>query len=301
MEHHMNLKALSDFNLIAHHGGIGRAASATRRSKATLSRHLRDLESELGVRLLERGGRDLRLTEEGRALHERTGHLLAEIEEATEQVTAGTDQPRGRLRISAPVLFAHTIMGRIAAEFAAHYPQVRVDVTAEDRNVNIVEEGYDLVIRVNPERDSNLIGRCFLRDRPMIVAAPSVTMPDDDQPTPAVLLGHMTTPETWRLRTPNGPVTLRPDPILRLSSLFMMRDAVRTGIGAAVLPLSLVSRDLAHGRLVAWGDFDTPETEIWALYPSRRLLSRRVSAFLEYLRSVFPNATSQDLAAFIDD
>lgn len=297
----MDLKALSEFNLVARHGGFSQAAEAAGRPKATLSRHVRDLELGLGVRLFERGGRQLLLTEEGRALHERTGPLLTELEERAQEVAAQTDQPRGRLRISAPLLFSQAVLGRLAAEFAVHHPEVTVEITAEDRSVDMIEEGYDLAIRVDPDRDETLVGRCFLRDRRVAVAAPSVTRPHEDQAVAAVLLGTADPSRSWRLRGNEGFVTLRPDPVLRLSSLFMVRDAVRTGIGAALLPLSMVSRDLARGRLTVWGDYDAPDVELWALYPSRRLLSRRVSAFLEHLRRTFPSATTEDLARFIDD
>lgn len=301
MEHNLNLKALSDFNLVVQHGSFSQAAVAAHRPKATLSRHVRDLESALGVRLLERGGRRPQLTEEGRALHERTGHLLTEIEETAHEIAAYTDRPRGRLRISAPFLFAQAVLGRLTAEFAVQYPEVTVDVTAEDRNVDMIKDGYDLAIRVDPESDSSLIGRCFLRDRRVIVAAPAVAPPEDNQAVPAVLLGATDGAQTWWLRSGNGTTTLRPEPVLRLSSLYMMRDAVRVGAGAAVLPLSMVASDLTTGQLVAWGDLDAPEVELWALYPSRRLLSRRVSAFLDHLRRAFPNATADDLARYMGD
>jgi DNA-binding transcriptional LysR family regulator len=89
------------------------------------------------------------------------------------------------------------------------------------------------------------------------------------------------------------------DPILRLSSLIMVRDAVRAGVGAGRLPVSLVSHDLAAGTLVHWGDVDGPEINLWTLYPSRRLLSARVSAFLDFLKEVFPNGTPDELASYI--
>jgi DNA-binding transcriptional LysR family regulator len=90
------------------------------------------------------------------------------------------------------------------------------------------------------------------------------------------------------------------DPVLRLTSIVMVRDAVRAGVGAARLPVSLVSRDLTAGKLVRWGDVDGPEIAIWTLYPSRRLLSARVSAFLDFLKHAFPSGTPEELAAFID-
>ncbi len=99
---------------------------------------------------------------------------------------------------------------------------------------------------------------------------------------------------------PRGTSRITIDPVLRLSSLIMVRDAVRAGVGAARLPVSLVSHDLAAGRLVRWGDVDGPEIALWTLYPSRRLLSARVSAFLDFLKEAFPSGTPEELAAFID-
>src|SRR5690606_7925056 len=113
----MDLSSLADFNLVALHGGFGKASRVTGRPKATLSRRVMDLEQSLGVRLIERGGRALRLTEEGRALYERTHGLLGEIIEAGTDVAAGIAEPRGELRVSAPVLFSHTMLGPIAAGF----------------------------------------------------------------------------------------------------------------------------------------------------------------------------------------
>ena len=114
----MDLLALADFNLVARHGGFGRAARATGRPKATLSRRVAELESSLDLRLFERGARALKLTQEGRALYERTGALLTELDETAAAIASGGDRPRGRLRISAPLLFSQTAMGKLAAEFA---------------------------------------------------------------------------------------------------------------------------------------------------------------------------------------
>jgi DNA-binding transcriptional LysR family regulator len=146
----MDLLALADFNLVARHGGFGRAARAAGRPKATLSRRVSELEKSLDLRLFERGPRALKLTQEGRALYERTGALLAELDETAAAIASGGEKPRGRLRISAPLLFSQTAMGKLAAAFALKYPEVRLEVTAEDRKVDMIEEGYDLVIRVNP-------------------------------------------------------------------------------------------------------------------------------------------------------
>src|SRR5690349_6853314 len=146
----MDLLALADFNLVARHGGFGKAARATGRPKATLSRRVAELEANLDLRLFERGARNLKLSEEGRALFQRTMALLGELDETVSAIASGGQTPKGRLRISAPVHFSQIAMGKIAAGFTRKYPQVRLEVTTEDRPVDMIEEGYDLVIRVNP-------------------------------------------------------------------------------------------------------------------------------------------------------
>ena len=251
--------------------------------------------------MFERGARALKLTQEGRALYERTGALLTELDETAAAIASGGDKPRGRLRISAPLLFSQTAMGKLAAGFALKYPEVRLEVTTEDRAVDMIEEGYDLVIRVNPDPDENLVGRIFLRDRLVVVASPDLAKRPTDRSRCSgrrarrgragySLGGDDANSDRSRIAV---------DPVLRLSSLVMVRDAVRAGVGAARLPVSLVSHDLAAGTLVHWGDVDGPEIALWTLYPSRRLLSARVSAFLDYLKEAFPKGTPDELAAYI--
>ena len=293
----MDLLALADFNLVARHGGFGRAARATGHPKATLSRRVAELESILGLRLFERGGRELKLTQEGRSLYERTGTLLTELDETVAAIASGGDKPRGKLRISAPLLFSQIAMGRLAAGFALKYPEVRLEITTEDRPVDMVEEGYDLVIRINPDPDERLVGRAFLRDRLVVVASSSLARPADSL-VPAVVRGAGGE-TSWDVTTPTGKSRIAVDPVLSLSSIVMVRDAVRAGVGAARLPISLVSHDLAAGTLVQWGDVGGPDIALWALYPSRRLLSARVSAFLDYLKEAFPMGTPDELAAFM--
>jgi DNA-binding transcriptional LysR family regulator len=290
----MDLQALSDFNLVAAHGGFGRAGRISGRSKATLSRRVAELEQSLGVRLIERGSHSLRLTEEGRALHERTHGLLAEIAEAGEAVVLGASTPRGRLRISAPVVFAHVALPRIGARFALAYPAVELEIIAEDREVDLVEDGYDLVIRIDPSPDERLVGRRFLSDERLIVAPPGMQrpapMPDSEAcAVKAVLLSTNPPGVVWRMGSPVGrELLLRPEAVLRLSSLLMVRDAVLAGAGAALLPKLLVADDIEAGRLACWGTHTGPSVEIWALQSSRRLVGAKVRAFLDVVEKAFP-------------
>jgi DNA-binding transcriptional LysR family regulator len=291
----MDLQALTDFALVATHGGFGRASRVSGRSKATLSRRVADLEQSLGVRLIERGTQSLRLTDEGRALHERTHGPLSEIAEAEEAVTLGASTPRGRLRVSAPLVLAHVALGRVSARFALAYPDVQLEIVAEDRVVDPVEDGFDLVIRVDPPNDERLVGRRILDDQRLIVAHPDMAMPSsttDDEETPAVnaVLMPRTPPDiVWQFRTGTGAEQrIRAVPALRLSSLLMVRDAVAAGAGAALLPKLLVEGDIKNGRLALWGIDTRPPVEIWALRNSRRLVGAKVRAFLDVLEQAFP-------------
>ncbi|HEX7339247.1 MAG TPA: LysR substrate-binding domain-containing protein [Rhodanobacteraceae bacterium] len=289
----MDLSALSDFHRVAAAGSLGKASRETERPKATLSRHIRQLEESLDVRLVERGRRALRLTAEGQALYERTHDLLREIEDVGQSLSSGRDQPRGLLRVSVPVLFAHMRGGRLAAEFVAHYPDVRVQMEAGDRHVDLVEESFDAVVRVNPSPDSELVGHCFARDEQWVVAPPGLIPPAATNAAapasvPAVAMTRPINATTWQLQTGEQVCHLRPDYRLVLSSLTAMRDAVVAGAGAAMLPRSLVRNDIAEGKLKLWGALPERRVEVWVLHSSRRLVSPKVAAFVAFLVDSFP-------------
>ena len=288
----MDLPALVDFNLVATHGGFGRASRASGRPKATLSRKVSELEASLGVRLIDRGSRTLRLTGEGRALHERTLGPLAEIIEAEQAVASGSSIPAGKLRVSAPIVLAHVLLPKLATNFVAAYPHVDLEIIAEDRKVDPVDENYDLVIRIDPSPDERLVGRRILEDERLLVAPPGIAaalhseQAAADHALPAV--GRVGTPDDllWRIKTDSGTLFVQPHFRLRFSSFLMVRDAVLAGAGAALVPKMMVTEDIDAGRLVSWGVHDGPKVEIWALQNSRRLSSSKVRAFLVTLTSL---------------
>ncbi|WP_043691559.1 LysR family transcriptional regulator [Luteibacter sp. 9133] len=287
----MDLQALSDFNAVALHGGFGAASRATGRPKATLSRRVRELEDVLGARLIDRGARPFRLTDEGATLHAETRAMLDRIDDVAADLASASGAPRGKLRVSAPVLFAHRGLGRLAARFAQRYPGVQLDVVIDDRFVDPLKDGFDLVIRANPEPSTDLAGRCFLRDRPTVAAVPSLRRPADGGEFPAIILRAAQGAEPWRVRMTDGVSTLTPREVLRLSSMAMIYDAALEGIGAAILPASLIRKDLEEGRLVEWGRIDGRGLEVWALYPPQRHVSLKVSAFIGMLVEQFRDAS----------
>lgn len=289
----MNLSALADFHRVAAAGSLGKASRESGRPKATLSRRIRMLEESLGTRLVERGQRALHLTAEGQALYARTHTLLRDIEDVGRDLAAGNDQPRGRLRVSAPVLFSDTFGGSLAAGFVARHPAVQIEWVASDHNVDLVDDAFDVVVRVNPRPDSELVGRCFARDAMAVVAPPALPMPEStarDAPAsvPAVAMVAFANAAVWHFKANGQSVYLAPVHRLRLSTLAMVRAAVRAGTGAALLPHSLVRADIAEGALALWGNQAGRATELWVLHNSRRLVSPKVSAFVAFLAQSFP-------------
>lgn len=282
----MNLDDLSDFVLVASSGGFAQASRKSGRPKASLSRKVMGLEASLGVRLFERGSRSVHLTQEGEMLLKSTTGPLNEIAEAVDKLRDGGANPQGRLRINVPSLFGLMLMGRLAAQFKLACPKVALEVTMEDREVDLVNEGYDLVIRANPKPDSELVGYCFLREPLLVVAAPSLT---DQQPVAVVVRNAARNTAIWQIGgSPGREIVTKP--VLELPAFTMIRDAVLTGIGAARLPGMLVAEDLAEGRLVSWGPVSGEPAEIWVLHTSRRFASAKVKAFLQFLKRTFPDA-----------
>ncbi|MBF59683.1 LysR family transcriptional regulator [Halomonas sp. FeN2] len=288
----MDLNALNDFQLVAVHGGFGRASRASGRSKATLSRRVAELEESLGVRLFERSDRSLELTEAGQLLLARIEGPMREVAEAVAAARDGLDTPRGRLRVAAPLLFSQVALGRLAAAFQAIHPDVQIEAVAEDRLADLVEEHFDVAIRINPHKDSMLVGRCFARDRLVLVAAPSVQLPKQsgDEPLriPAIVMPTYREGEVWAVQ--DGQLTVEPQPVLRLSSLLTVRDAAVAGAGAAMLPQSIIGGLLERGELVSWGAAGN-EVELWVLHTSRRLQSPKVRAFVEFICHYYPNGS----------
>ncbi len=286
----MDLNALSDFALIATNGGLGKASRASGRSKATLSRRVADLEEQLGVRLIERSARGLKLTEAGQMLMDRTEGPMHEVADAMTSAREGLSVPRGRLRVASPVLFSQLAMGRISAEFCTAYPEVSCEVVADDRLVDLVEEQFDAAIRINPAPDSSLVGRCFAKDRLVVVAAPSVPMPKPGKVSPVPgIVSTSFQDGNWTLD--DGRLVLEPIPRLRLSSFLMIRDAAVAGAGAALIPQSIAWNQLTRGELVQWGIVSGVEVALWVLHTSRRLPAPKVRAFVDFMCAQYPQGS----------
>ena len=279
----MDMEAMSDFVLAARHGGYGAASRASARSKASIARRVADLERRLGVRLFERGHAGLKLTDAGGELFGRIAGPLREIEEASEAVGSENTGLKGRLRISAAVVFAHANLVRIAAGFARLHPGVEIEIVADDGMIDLVEDRFDIAIRANPSTSDQLVGKCIARTDRVAVAAPGLPIPGNGERAPLVYRSAEHPGASRHLMTEAGPRELLLRPGMKLSTLLMVHQAAIHGAGVALLPRTLVADDLAMGRLAYWGIEVGAVTELWALHASSRLASAKVVSFLHYL------------------
>jgi DNA-binding transcriptional LysR family regulator len=290
----MDLNALRDFLAVTEHGGYAEAGRVLGLPKSTLSRRVAALERSLGVRLLDRNSRRLRLTAEGGALRDRATGLVASLMELEEQLRPEGAPLSGRVRISVPVLFGHVFLGQIAARFAALHPGLVLEAAVEDRRVDLLRDGFDAALRINPIPDGTLSGRLLGRNRLLLVVAPPLAehlgykgRSPQNLVWPAVVRQGWGSDGGWSITGPNGPARVLADLRLSLSSPLAIRDAVVAGAGAALLPASLVRQDLADGRLISLGERNGGPEEVWIVHASGRLPSRRLRALIDTMVSYF--------------
>jgi DNA-binding transcriptional LysR family regulator len=291
----MDLNALHDFVAVALHGGFAPAGRARNLPKSSLSRRVRELEEELGVRLLDRASRTFRLTTEGVELYERAAQLLEELDETEASLRSQSTMPSGQLRIAVPTLFGNLFVGRIAARYYAAFPNVALEIVASDRTVDIVAEGFDAAVRVNAQDADGLVKRRFSICNMLLVASPHL----EQAPPKLGAHGHVELPTViceavpvkppWQFIRGKRRFEVRPRPIMRLSALAMVRDAVLDGAGYALLPDQLVNDDIASGALTLCGSLYGHTVDLSIVHPSARLVSRRLRAFIDLLVASFPN------------
>jgi DNA-binding transcriptional LysR family regulator len=275
-------------------GGFSAAARVLKLTPSAVSKQVGRLEDRLGTRLLNRTTRRLSLTEEGRAFHARCVQILAEIEEAETAVTELHAAPRGTLRVAAAVAFFNHQVMPLLPEFLARYPEVHFDLVMTDREVDLVDERIDVVIRFGHLRDSTLIARKLAVSRRVICASPDYLARHGTPRTPADLAHHncltlSTRPEfnVWEFGDRPGD-HLRVTGNVELNQADALYDACLAGIGLARVAGYLVEADIKAGRLVPVLAEELKEAStLYVVYPHRRHLSPKVRAFVDFLVGKF--------------
>ena len=283
------------FSKVVAAGSLSAAARELGLSPALISRRLAGLEARLGVRLINRTTRSLRLTDEGAGYYDTCTRVLAEIEEADAAVSAGRVEPQGALKVAMPASFGHQHLAPLIPEFASRYPQVRLALSLSDRNVNVIEEGFDLAIRIAHLEDSSLAARRLAPNRRVVCASPAYLERHGTPRTPQDLAQHncLTANDfvmNWDYKEPDGrPGSVRVSGRYACDNWEVLREWALAGMGVALKSTWDVYRHIEDGSLVSVcpGYTFGSDVAIYAVYPHRRFLPAKTRVFIEFLAASF--------------
>jgi DNA-binding transcriptional LysR family regulator len=267
------------------------AGDALNMSKAAVSRHISDLEQRLGVRLMHRTTRKLSLTSEGEVFLARSREILASIEASEAELSTRSVTASGLLKISVPVSFGIRHLAPLWSEFLGAHPQVTLDVQLADRVIDLVEEGFDLAVRIARLPDSSLISRQLASTRLVLCAAPSYLKRRGTPQHPSELTQHevvsyslMAMGDQWQFIGPEGPVSAKVHPRMWSNNGDTCISAALQGAGIQLQPTFLIEQQLASGQLVEiLPQYRSVELGIYAVYPSRKFVLPKVRALVEFL------------------
>lgn len=291
--------AMQAFARVVESGSFVRAADRLSMSTSSLSRLVADLESHLHARLLNRTTRRLSLTETGQAFYERCVQLLADLDESESLAARTSAQAHGTIKLTCPHNLAAQPLAPAMASFVALHPAVKFDVSVSDRVVDLVEEGFDLAIRIGAVGGDLLVARKLGSTELVLCAAPAYLRQHGAPKTPPDLERHMAityayspSPRVWTLRGPDGAAhEARLQGVLHSNSGELSIGAAIAGLGFAFEPEFMLTDALADGRLQrVLPEFRGASLDIWAVYPSRRHLSAKVRLFVAHLGDVFGTA-----------
>lgn len=299
------LRALEVFVEVVRREGFARAAEALDTSPANVTRYISELEAHLRTRLLNRSSRKMSLTASGEALYERARSILDDVAEAEAVVTAATLRPHGLLRINAPLSFGVLQLAPLWPLFHQQYPDVALEVALIDRVVDIVEEGYDLAIRISGAGHGTHAARKLATSHNLLCAAPAYLRRAGAPATPAELQQHQcigysyaATADQWQLLDATGrPQTVKVRCAMHTNNGDTARIAALGGMGIICQPTFLVGADVRAGRLVrVLPEYSVPGIDVLAVYPSRRHLSAKVRVMIDFLAQHFQGTPPWDRA-----
>ncbi len=284
----MQLDDMRIFVATVEAGNFTAAANRLRLSKQFVSRRVAALEASLGVRLLVRNTRKLAVTDLGHEFHERARRILGEVADAEQAMSARRSEPRGLLKLSAPMSFGMAHLSPLVAEFLRAHPDVRFDVDFSDRIVDVVGEGFDMALRIGRLADSTLIGHKLADIRMIACCSPGYGRRHRAPATPDELAAHacLVYGQEGRASWEFTSGTIDVHGPLRANNGEVIRDAAVAGLGIALLPEFIVADALAGGRLVpVLADAMPPPNALHALYPQHREGSVTIRALTQFLRA----------------
>lgn len=297
----LDLEAIAAFAAVVDHRSFGAAAESLGIARSVMSKRIARLEKGAGVRLLERTTRRVALTEAGAGLHARCARVLSAVADAENELAELHGAPRGTLRISAPVGFTATHVVPLLPELLGRHPDLRIDLVVNDRLVNLLEEGFDVALRIGERlADSSLVARRLGAVAVPTCASPAYLARRGVPRRPRDLLAHeclrfglLTARAEWRFRRARG--SARADLGLEVVGKVTVNDvaslleAAVAGVGIAKLPSFVAGAAMASGALVeVLAEYREPDLGVWAVYPAGRAPQPKVRAFVDFLAEALP-------------
>ena len=287
----VDLLDILSFVRVVETGAFSRAAERMGMSKSIVSRRVARLEEQIGARLLTRSASGAQPTDAGQAYFERASNALAELEAAQEVVAEAVTQVAGAIRLSAPLTFGTRYLGPALADFARAHPKVELDVSLDDRTIDLVGGGFDLAVRIGDLKDSALIARKLAPIRAVVLASPAYLDARGRPEKPGDLADHellfyanVVSGEQWRFRVGERWETVRGQGRLRADNGDLLREAAVAGLGVVVLPSFIASDSIKAGELeVILREFPLKEVALWAVMPPGRASTARVRSLVDFL------------------
>jgi len=284
--------SMEAFVRVVDSGSFTRAAERLGVTRAAISKHVRQLEEHLGVRLLNRTTRQVALTETGATFYERASSILDDMAEAELAASRLNEEPRGVLRVAAPMSFGTVHLADAIGEFMTRWPDVVVHLSLNDRFVDLIEEGFDVGVRIGKLSDSSLIAR-KIADMPIVLCASPDYLKDHGTPDAPEALrqhqcrhyGNMEGNGAWRLENANGETRRVTFPaLICVNNGDVLRKVALAGRGITLLPSFLIRDDILAGDLVhILPEWAAPQASLYALYPPNRYLAAKVRVFIDFL------------------
>lgn len=289
-------ECLRAFTQVVTSGGFAAAARQMGVSRSAINKLVIQLENDLGVQLLHRSTRRVSPTESGLAFYERCVAILADLEEAEQSIAQLHDEPKGRLRVNAPMSFGTMHLAPAIAEFLQQYPDLQVQLTLSDRFIDPLEEGFDVTLRIAKTPETASLIHQKLAPAPRVLCATPTYLKKYGVPTHPTELrhhsclhyGHFATSNQWTLTGPDGEWTVAVHGALCSNNGEVLRETLLKDLGIALLPTFIIGTELQQGTIqTVLTDYHPPEISIYLLYPVNRHLSTKIRLFVTFLQEKF--------------
>ena len=289
------LDGVAVFVAVINAGSFTAAARGLGHSTSYVSKTITRLEKRLGSRLLNRTTRTISLTDTGRAYFERCSQIVIDAENAERSINQLQERPSGLLRINAPTSFSYKYLLSVLPQFMHQYPEVKLEVEFNDRLIDVIAEGYDVVIRISKIKDSNLVARKFTSSRAVVVAAPAYLerrgypkQAEDLADHDCIAYSLLPSPTQWTFYKEGKRSIVTVEPRVMCNAAQIEVAMAVQGIGITRLPLFACEQEVARGELqIIMQEYDQLKLDVYAVYPHRQYLTTKVRVFVDFLVDAF--------------